>query len=170
MPLQVFGAGFGRTGTLSLKLALEELQLGPCYHMREVSRNPSHVDLWVKAIDGEMTKSSWDELFKDYQSGVDWPVAMFWRELMEAYPDAKIILSVRDPERWYQSSEATIFNFSRMNSQFPMTLLRTMVPTWRKFRKVIDGIFDYHFHGDLSKENTIKAYNTHIEEGRSLYT
>ncbi len=107
MPLAVIGAGFGRTGTLSLKLALERLGLGPCYHMLEVLAHPAHDPVWHAAIRGEHV--DWDALFEGYGSAVDWPVAGFWRELSDHYPQAKIILSVRDPQRWHQSVMETIF-------------------------------------------------------------
>lgn len=107
MPLDVLGAGFGRTGTLSLKLALEKLGCGPCYHMLEVMAHPEHSPIWSAACDGDLV--DWEALFAGYRSAVDWPACRFWRELAETFPEAKIILSVRDPERWYQSAFATIF-------------------------------------------------------------
>jgi hypothetical protein len=107
MPLKVIGAGFGRTGTMSLKLALEQLGFGPCYHMVEIFPKPEAPDLWVAAANG---KPDWDTIFSGYQSAVDWPVAHFWRELMDYYPDAKIILSLRDAEKWFASTQATIFS------------------------------------------------------------
>ena len=107
MPLSVIGAGFGRTGTMSLKLALEMLGVGPCYHMLEVRKNPSHRPVWLQATRHQPV--DWDALFIDYNSGVDWPIATFWRELSEYYPDAKFILTQRDPQRWYKSISNTIF-------------------------------------------------------------
>ena len=107
MPLKVIGAGFGRTGTMSLKLALEQLGFGPCYHMIEVFPKPEAPGQWIAAADG---KPDWDAIFSGYQSAIDWPVARFWRPLMDYYPDAKIILSVRDAEKWFASTQATIFN------------------------------------------------------------
>ncbi len=107
MALSVLGVGFGRTGTLSLKIALEKLGIGPCYHMMEVFRNPAHVELWDAAADGESI--DWDGLFTGYAAAVDWPACYFWRELAECYPDAKVLLTVRDAERWYQSVHDTIY-------------------------------------------------------------
>jgi hypothetical protein len=107
MTLKVIGAGFGRTGTLSLKLAIEKLGLGPCHHMMEVFGKPDHIALWQHAADG--VSVNWDEVFDGYHAAVDWPVCAFWRELSEVYPDAKFVLSLRDPDKWYDSADATIF-------------------------------------------------------------
>ena len=106
MALKVIGSGLGRTGTLSLKLALEQLGLGPCHHMVEVFMHPESVPLWVAAGRG---KADWDAIFAGYQSVVDYPGCRFWRELIDYYPDAKVLHSTRDPERWFESTQATIF-------------------------------------------------------------
>ena len=106
MALKVIGSGLGRTGTMSLKLALEQLGLGPCHHMVEVFMHPDTVPLWVAAGKG---KPDWDAIFADYSSMVDYPGCKFWRELMDHYPDAKVLHSVRDPDRWFDSTQATIF-------------------------------------------------------------
>ena len=107
MALAVIGAGFGRTGTLSLRDALERLGLGPCYHMYEVVQNPGHVEFWQRAADGEAV--DWEELLGSYRSAVDWPACSFWAELAARYPEAKVILTVRDPARWFESAWSTIF-------------------------------------------------------------
>ena len=97
MTLFAIGAGLGRTGTLSLKLALEQLGFGPCYHMREVFEHLDvHVPLWEQAARG--ADVNWDALFQGYRSAVDFPVAGFYRELADYYPKAKVVLTVRDPE------------------------------------------------------------------------
>ncbi|HEY0486691.1 MAG TPA: sulfotransferase [Mycobacteriales bacterium] len=108
MTLQVIGAGMGRTGTNSLKLALERLLGAPCYHMREVFTHPEHVPVWHAAVRGEPV--DWDALFEGYAATVDWPAAAFWPELVRAYPDALVLLSVRDTaDAWWRSADATIF-------------------------------------------------------------
>jgi hypothetical protein len=108
MPLRVIGAGVGRTGTLSLKLALEQLTGGACYHMTEVFGHPEHVPVWHRAVLGE-PPPDWDTVFGAYTAAVDWPVAAFWRELADAYPDAAVLLSTRDADSWWRSANATIF-------------------------------------------------------------
>ena len=107
MALSVIGAGFGRTGTESMKLALETLGLGPCHHMKEVLGNPEQTALWRAAAQGDLP--GWDEAFAGYRSAVDWPTAYFWRELSAHYPEAKILLTVRSAQSWYESMANTIF-------------------------------------------------------------
>ncbi len=107
MKLHVVGAGLGRTGTNSLKVALERLLGAPCYHMMEVFQHPEHIPLWRAAARGEMP--DWNALFADYAAAVDWPAAAFWPELSAAFPDALVLLSVRDPQSWWQSASETIF-------------------------------------------------------------
>jgi hypothetical protein len=108
MPLQVVGAGLGRTGTHSLKLALEGLLGGRCYHMLEVIEHQEHIQEWHRAVNGESL--DWNSLFDGYVAAVDWPVAAFYGQLMEVYPDAIVLLSSReDADEWWQSAHATIF-------------------------------------------------------------
>lgn len=109
MTLSVIGAGLGRTGTLSLRTALERLGPGPCYHMREVLQRPEHVEIWDRAADGKQV--DWEVLPGSYRSAVDWPVCAFYRELAKRYPQAKVILTKRDPERWHSSVMETIYPF-----------------------------------------------------------
>lgn len=105
--MKVIGAGFGRTGTMSLKVALKELGFGPCYHMSEVFEHPEHVPLWEAAARGEPV--DWEELLAGYQSTADWPGCTFYKELMKVYPEAKVLLTVRDPDKWYESARNTIY-------------------------------------------------------------
>lgn len=107
MSLNIIGAGFGRTGTLSLQLALEELGLGPCYHMLEVHKIPSRAGDWIDIMDGK--PADWDAIFAGYRATVDWPACRWWRELSEFYPDAKVLLSLREAGGWYRSVENTIY-------------------------------------------------------------
>ena len=107
MALAVIGAGFGRTGTLSLKVALEQLGLGRCYHMLEVFANPGHAAQWQAAADGKPV--DWEALFAGYGAAVDWPACHFWRALAARYPEAKVLLTVREPGAWYKSVSDTIY-------------------------------------------------------------
>ena len=107
MALELIGAGLGRTGTLSLKAALERVGYGPCYHMIEVLTAPERGRHWLEETpDGS---HHWDAIFRGYRATVDWPAAAFWRELVERYPDAKVLLSLRDADRWYDSVMNTIY-------------------------------------------------------------
>lgn len=109
MTLRVIGAGWGRTGTLSTKVALERLGFGPCYHMIEVFRtHPEHRAQWRRAAAGEHV--DWSGIFAGYEGAVDWPACAFWRELAEAYPEAKVLLTYRPAADWYESFDVTISN------------------------------------------------------------
>jgi hypothetical protein len=105
--LKVIGAGLGRTGTASIKVALEQLGMGRCYHMGEVLAKPADTDRWLSAADGE---PDWDALFNEYGAAVDYPTCSFWQELADFYPDAKVLLSVRDANSWFESTKETIFS------------------------------------------------------------
>lgn len=107
MSLQVIGAGYGRTGTFSLKQALEILGYNKCYHMVELFKNPSQITHWEEA---HKNKVNWAELFKDYQAAVDFPASIYYKKLIEYYPEAKVVLTYRDPESWYESVKSTIFS------------------------------------------------------------
>mgnify|MGYP005817915371 FL=1 len=111
MTLSIIGAGFGRTGTLSLKLALDQLGLGPCYHMNEVFARPGHAQAWRDAF--RAGHADWDGLLRGYGAAVDWPSACFWRQLAAHYPAARVILTVRDRDAWYQSIASTLFPAQR---------------------------------------------------------
>jgi Sulfotransferase domain len=108
MTLQVIGAGLGRTGTLSLKLALEHLGFGPCYHMLEVfSAAEQRLPQWLDVVRG---KPDWDAIFAGFKSSVDYPTCYFWREQAQKYPDAKVVLSTRDAPGWFTSVNNTIMS------------------------------------------------------------
>jgi hypothetical protein len=115
--MQVIGAGVGRTGTYSLKLAINQIGLGPCHHMEEVLHNmPVQVPLWSAAVAGD---PDWSRIYDGYQSAVDWPTACFFRELSAAFPDARFILTERDPERWADSFGATIYKLLAGRNEAP---------------------------------------------------
>ena len=106
MALEIIGSGLGRTGTKSLHAALELLGFGPCHHMVEVFAHRESVPLWIEAAEG---RPDWNAIFRNYRSAVDYPTAAYWRELATFYPDAKIIHTLRDPDQWFDSTQATIF-------------------------------------------------------------
>jgi hypothetical protein len=107
MALKVVGSGLGRTGTKSMQTALNMLGFGPCHHMVEVFLHPESMALWVEASQG---RPNWDLIFKDYHSMVDYPGAAYWRQIADHYPDAKVLHTVRDPDKWFESTQATIFS------------------------------------------------------------
>jgi hypothetical protein len=159
--VKVIGAGFGRTGTLSLKAALEELGFGPCYHMTDLYSRPWDGRLWEAAWRGE--RLDWEEIFGDYRATVDWPGCVFYAELMEAYPHAKVLLAVRDPEGWYESARRTIHAVRRSAySSVFATLAWKLYPAFRVTDELIwEGTFGGRFE---DKERAIEIFERHIEK------
>ena len=142
--MKVIGSGLGRTGTLSLKAALEILGFAPCYHMQTVIKHSKHIKLWQKIAHGKPVP--WDDIFAGYQAAVDFPASIFYQELLAHYPDTKVIHTVRDPERWYDSTEETIFRFAQ---NFP-AWLRLIIRPLHNFadmqqRLIWDRVFDGRF-------------------------
>ncbi len=158
MTIEVIGAGFGRTGTLSMKAALEQLGFGPCHHMMEVIGHPEQVPGWKAAYTGQPV--DWDALLAGYRSCVDWPACSFWAELTKAYPDAPVVLTVRDAEGWYRSCDRTIFEVMR---RFEQSGEHT-----GQSRLVHDLIAQATFGGRLDDaEHCIAVYEAHCEKVRS---
>jgi hypothetical protein len=167
--VKVIGAGFGRTGTMSLKIALETLGLDPCYHMTEVFAHPEHTGFWISAWRGE--PADWEGVLGVYEAAVDWPACTFYEELMERHPEAKVILSVRDPKRWYESVRNTIYELSVVVPRHPLyrigyTFVRLLV-----FRGpgnidlaheiIWQGTFDGRFE---DKNHAIEVFERHNAE------
>jgi len=153
MVLKVIGAGVGRTGTYSLKLALDELGFGPCHHMEEVLHNMDRqVPLWLDALAG---KPDWPAIYDGYNAAVDWPTAGFWRDLAAYYPDAKVILTTRDPERWYRSISGTILKLMTMAPEAP--------PAMQPWFKMALGLANERFFGGKTDEqHGIEAFEAHV--------
>lgn len=168
MSIQVIGAGFGRTGTKSLQLALEILNFNKCYHMEALLRNPDHVKQWKNAYLEKPV--DWDLIFKDYKAIVDFPGSMYYKELAIHYPEAKVILTTRDPDSWYKSALRTIFSFDP-GVKLKMKMLLKL-PFSSKARDLLNlvilndkSIWKKFFEGKFkNKEYTISKFNTHIEE------
>ncbi|HEY3506787.1 MAG TPA: sulfotransferase [Actinocatenispora sp.] len=150
--MKVIGAGFGRTGTASLKAALERLGVGPCFHMSEVFEHPDRIAYFRAAARGEAV--DWDAAFAGYASTVDWPGAAFWRELAKAYPDAKVLLSVRDPARWHASVRDTILP----SGDGPAGLAQEMPELVEPMAMMQDVIWQGTFDGRAADE----AYATRV--------
>ena len=150
MSLKVIGAGFGRTGTLSLKVALEALGLGRCYHMVEVFHTPGAAQQWTDAIAGKTV--DWDKIFEGFAATVDFPGCMFYRVLADRYPQAKVILTVRDSEEWFASTQATIFNPERRTHPSPRPDMSEMID------KMLGAVFDGRI---ADREHVIAVYERH---------
>jgi hypothetical protein len=162
MTLKVVGSGFGRTGTMSLKLALEQLGVGRCYHMMEVFGIEAAPQQWLNAANG---KPDWPATFEGFSATVDWPSATFYRELADYYPDAKVIHTERPSDEWFESTQATIFGEPVRGRPTP--------GVWREMvQKVVYDLFDGRLH---DREHAIGVYERHneavrrnIPEGRLL--
>lgn len=163
MSLQIIGTGVGRTGTHSLKLALEQLGFGKCYHMIELFQQPENLVYFEKAERGEDV--DWDKLFEGYNSAVDYPASRYYKQVIAKYPNAKIIHTIRDPESWYQSAMETIFwaskpSIGRMLSlmiKLPFyPVLRRRFPVLKYNGQLIDNIFGKDLK---NKPEIIKKYN-----------
>ncbi len=157
MPLSVIGSGFGRTGTKSLKVALERLGFGPCHHMYEVIGNPGSVPGWVDAFAGKPV--DWHEMYAGYGAQVDWPGAHFWREAAEAFPEAKVVHSVRPEEKWWTSFENTIGKLGVTYADLPMPphIRDMMDATFSGVRRTFGG-------EPLDRERGIAAFRRRTED------
>jgi hypothetical protein len=150
--LQVIGAGVGRTGTNSLQVALQQLLGGSCYHMVEVFGHPEHVPLWHGAAEGRMP--DWDALFDGYAAEVDWPASAFWRQLSEQYPDAPVLLSVRESaEAWWTSASRTVFEVFKAGAARP--------PGSDAWFEMVKALFLNTFADPNDKDACMAAYERH---------
>ena len=158
MTINVIGAGVGRTGTYSLKLAINQLGLGPCHHMEEVLHNMSvQVPLWSAALGG---RPDWQAIYSGYNSTVDWPTACFFRELHNAYPDAKFVLTHRRPESWADSFGETIYKLLADRDQ--------AAPEMKEWLEMAAGVIaKTGFPDGLNRDGLIKAFVAHNESVKS---
>lgn len=142
MTIQVIGAGLGRTGTSSLKVALERLGYAPCFHMSEFFEHAQNGQKWQPV--GTAQPVDWPAVFGDYQATVDFPSCLFYKELMETYPDAKVVLTVRDPERWYESTYETVYQLSQLLPRW-LSWRQPFAVVRRLLRLYWGGLFEGRF-------------------------
>jgi hypothetical protein len=161
--MKAIGAGFGRTGTSSLQAALEELLGGKCYHMKDIMTQPSQLKAWHEFAVGKTSKMDWERLFTGYVASVDCPACIYYKEIMEVFPEAKIILTVRDSQSWWKS-------FNRLMSLVnKVRLLSFFIPKLRKLSQFADKIIIANvFGGRMEKENCINIFERHNQEVREL--
>lgn len=153
--MDVIGVGFGRTGTLSLKTAVEQLGFGPCLHMVPLLDDPERSALLCAAADGD--EASLVKAFDGYRASVDWPGTYFWRELTTRHPQAKVILTVRDPDAWYDSTERTIYAAAESRRGKPLS--PAMAECSRMLDRVVwDGTFGGRF---ADRAETIRRFEEH---------
>src|SRR6185312_2264415 len=157
MAVKVVGAGVGRTGTHSLKLALEQLLGGRCHHMVEIIADPPQAVAWTDAVEGRDV--DWQRVLDGYAAIVDWPGASFWREISDANPDALVLLSTRDPEAWYRSAANTIFN--------PIEAAPPGLEEW--FGATMPKLFETRFSADLGNAaamiDAVERHNAEVRAG-----
>lgn len=159
--LEVIGAGFGRNGTDSLRKALEHLGLGPCHHMAEVIQSPMQLALWRAVEDGRQTALK--EALAGFRSQVDWPGAAYWEKLIRLYPEAKVILSVRDPDDWFDSIQATIVPFiEKMSAQSEDLHLRELAQ-WSG-RVILRDVFGNQLNDRSHAKAVYRAHTQRLVE------
>lgn len=158
MTLKVIGAGFGRTSTMSLKLALEQLGFGPCYHMSVLFAVPGEAEKWDAIVHG--APPHWRKLYADYRAAVDWPTCSYYRELAAEFPDAKVILTERDAEKWYASISQTIIEY--MQKDYEGVELDPLRRTQHRMGNHLIG--EKTFGNNFEKAHVIEVYRRHNEE------
>ncbi|RZV99135.1 MAG: hypothetical protein EX266_15785 [Rhodobacteraceae bacterium] len=158
MALEIIGAGFGRTGTYSLKTALERLGFGPCHHMAEVIGDPEQIRLWTDAADG---RPDFGTIFAGFRSAVDFPVSAYWQDVLRANPDARVILSDRDAEDWYGSFSQTILPLILDKASWP----EERRPWFEMIEKVIIG---KALDGRTDRDGILAAYRANTAAAREL--
>lgn len=158
MALEIIGAGFGRTGTYSLKAALEHLGFGSCHHMSEVIDNPEQIRLWNRAV---ADRADFANIFVGFRSAVDFPVSAFWQDALAVFPEAKVILSDRDPDDWYGSFSQTIL---------PLILDKASWPRERRawFEMIDKVIIEKAFGGRTDRDGILAAYQANTKAVRAL--
>ncbi len=156
MTLQVIGAGFGRTGTLSTKMALETLGIGPCYHMKELYGHPEHLPLWQRASRGEA--ADWETVFGEFKATVDWPATAMWADLVEHYPDARVVVNVRPVEAWADSMQQTVCKLLAVRKRHPDSYVRDVLEVAYRL------IAEQAFGGRLDdRQALISAFEAHTD-------
>jgi hypothetical protein len=161
MALAIIGSGFGRTGTKSLKEAVERLGFGPCHHMHEVMVNPDQVAHWQALAAGETV--DWNDVYSGYRSQVDWPGAAFWREAADAFPQAKVVHTVRPEDVWWNSFSRTIGKLLDMYRQLPLPPhVSAILDAWTEFagKPTFGGRYD-------DRESAVAAFRRRTDEVRA---
>jgi hypothetical protein len=159
MTLKVIGSGFGRTGTLSMKLALEQLGFGPCHHMMEVMGNPAQPAHWKALAAGKAV--DWNEVFQGYNSQVDWPGAAVWRETSAHFPAAKVVHTERPEDEWWNSFSTTIGKFFRVAHEMALPPHIADI-----FATMSGGFMKDTFGGNVDKDTVVAAYRRNNQRVR----
>lgn len=156
--LEIINTGLGRTGTTSLKVALDRLGLGPGHHMFDIVGDEEQLKQWEAIVcDGQ--DPDWEAVFDGYTSAVDGPSAVYYPQIMEAFPQAKVILTTRDEERWYRSTHDTLYQFALRSTATPPPPGSAQARLYRVTSTMIwDGLFGGRF---FDKEHAIEVFRDH---------
>lgn len=170
--MKLINAGLGRTGTTSLKAALDHLGFGPGYHMFDVVSSEERLGHW-EGIVCEGQEPDWAAVFDGYTSAVDGPCAIYYQQIMTAFPEAKIILTVRDAERWYRSTYDTLYQFAVNGARMPAGGDSMQARLYRMVSTMIwNGLFDGRFEDQAHAIEVFHRHNQevvdHVEEARLL--
>jgi hypothetical protein len=164
--MKLIGAGFGRTGTMSLKGALEQIGFGPSFHMIDLVRDPTPLPYWQAAAGGE--RIDWTKALAGWESSVDWPGCTFYEQMIETWPDAPVLLSVRDPESWYESCVNSIHAAKEMALKGELDGGDEEPPSPEVLKMINDLIWNGTFHGRfLEKNYALEEFHRHNEEVKS---
>lgn len=161
--MKLIGAGYGRTGTMSLKAALELIDHGPCFHMIDLIRDPSLLGPWADAAAGKPV--DWQAALAGWGSTIDWPGCTFWEQHHETWPDAPVLLNVRDADAWYRSCEKTIYAVKQMVEQGQLHGNTENPPSPEVMAMINEIIWNRTFDGRFpDKAATIEIFHRHIAE------
>ena len=159
--MKIIGAGFSRTGTFSLKHAIQALGFEPCYHGEVIFQRPDHVEIWNTVL---QQQPDWQALFSGYEAGLDSPICFFWREIRTSFPDAKVILTKRDPNDWYESFAASLYPAMMNPERAPKEIQGAF-----KMAKAI--VLDHIFGGKFEDRRfAIEIYNKHNDSVEASFT
>lgn len=150
--MRLIGAGFGRTGTMSMQAACEILGYR-CYHMKEITEHPGHLRAWHDFVSGR-APMDWQSLFRDFEATVDFPACIYYRELLQKFPDAKVVLNVREPERWFDS-------FLTLQQTTDRFRVFRFLPKARRFLNFVDLLLGKVFDRPRDRQHCIKVFNEH---------
>ncbi|MEZ4736323.1 MAG: sulfotransferase [Caldilineaceae bacterium] len=167
MTIKVIGAGMGRTGTATLKVALETLGFTKCYHSTSLADHPTHGSQWISLLEGKPV--DWDRLYAGYQGTMGLPTVFFYKEIMAHYPEAKVILTVRDPESWYESASQTILKLPSRGQMAVMRLIALFNPKLKTAMHILPvarKVGDRYIGNDRSKAHLIDFFNRHNSKVR----
>lgn len=157
MALEIIGAGYGRTGTLSTKTALEQLGFGPCHHMKEIFDSRDQLEIWRAAV--RERSADWDQVFDGYRSCVDWPSTCFWKDLVAHYPDAKVVVTTRPVDGWVRSMQSTVCRLIAERHERPPSHVRDVLDL------ADEVIAEWTFEGQLQDAPTLaRVFEQRLDE------